>query len=164
MVRWMFYMKYGGSLQQVFAFLSLGAVGTTVFTFLNGTVMPDESFLEWWIGLIAADTILGGIRHLNAGDFSPKESFKGVLLKTTITLVGMYSLKAIPESLGDIPYVEDYFHLFTKVSVLTYLIGSILANSYIISGGKFPPKYFMGRWAQFEETGEIKQLINDDSE
>jgi len=161
MIKWLAWMKLGTIPQQLMAFISLSALGTAILAFINNDIMPDLFFAKFWIGLIITDTLLGAMRHLKQRNFSTKAMFLGLLTKAGISLAGMYILKTIPSALTEVEFLTDYFTLFIKIAVLTYLAGSAIGNVYILSGGKFPPEAFMNKWDKFEKTNNLQELISE---
>lgn len=121
------------------------------------------NMLTIWLitGAVLADWIVGIIKHLICKTFSWKENGKGLLIKTSMIVIGGFLAESLPHFLGG----ND--NLFTtglvmalRLSVFMYPAASCWANMAIVTNGKFPPVGLMNRIKSFNENLNVKELTD----
>lgn len=119
----------------------------------------NEDFVYGMTVIILVNIAVGVWVHKRKGDFSTKIllvknlEMMGILLATYVVLEIIISIT------GDSGLAE-IFRIAIQVSTLFYPGSRILKNVFIISKGKYPPKWIMERMYSFEETGDLDQLFN----
>lgn len=58
-------------------------------------------------------------------------------------------------------FAGDYIKFFYRFLILGYLLWSSSNSLFVISGGKFPPMFWMKRIGKYNKSGEPKDLFND---
>jgi hypothetical protein len=157
----LFTIKKGTAAQKVAAVVLMTTPLAAMLQFSYDHVFPTEYFALVWLVCIISDTAIGMVRHFAQKSFSHKMLFYGILGKIGLSLFIMLLVKVIlgMEDFVDMPTVIDWGNKFLKLAVIVYLCGSTVSNTYILSGGKFPPKVFMERWGKFEKNMNPKELI-----
>ena len=155
-------IKKGSAMQITSSITWISAPFAFLMKLLTDYVFPVELFIKFFfIGLIS-DTVLGAYRHWKERSFSGDELFRGMLEKLGLSFMGMAMVKALiemPNLMGELNIVAIWF---LHIAIILYIGGSVLANMYIISKGKFPPPILMKRFDKFSETLNPDDLLPSD--
>ena len=82
---------------------------------------------------------------------------------TFIVIIGYVMLEMLRYTAGD-NLAGEIFRILIQISTLLFPISKVLKNIFILSKGKYPPKFFMQRLYNFEKTGDLKDLFDKDDE
>lgn len=161
----LFTLKKGTAAQKISSVIIMTAPIAAIMQFSYTHIFPTEHFALVWIVCLISDTVIGTGRHFFQETFSHKMLFHGLLEKVVLSLFIMLLVKVIlgMEDFVDWPTAIAWSNKFLKLAIIVYLCGSTVSNTYILSGGKFPPKIFMERWGKFEKTINPKDLLGDNS-
>lgn len=131
--------------------------------FLQANVFTSPAFAKTLFLLLFLDLILGAWKHLEAGTFNFKKLFLGFVKKVAISFIAMALFKSFSsvQELQSTPTLVKYLTLTGKAANLSYVFGSAFASMYILTGGKFPPIWFMTRLENFQKTLSLKSLIDE---
>ena len=140
----------------------VGGVIGSIINWITNWYLSDQIFLEYVLGAILFDLAFGITKHFIKHSFDFKELILGLLKKAFIVLGAIYLYNGFGAIITEESLVKTYFIISLRVGVFMYPSMSAFANMYIISGEKFPPKSIMERLHDFEDNGNIKDLINTD--
>ncbi len=121
------------------------------------------NMLTIWIiaGAVLADWLVGTGKHLMCKTFSWKENGKGLLIKTSMIVIGGFLAESLPHFLGgDDNLITSGLVMALRLSVFMYPAASCWANMAIVTNGKFPPVGLMNRIKSFNENLNIKELTD----
>ena len=121
------------------------------------------NMLTIWIiaGAVLADWAMGVIKHLKCKTFSWKENGKGLLIKTSMIVIGGFLSESLPHFLGgDDNLITNGLLMALRLSVFMYPAASCWANMAIVTNGKFPPVGLMNRIKSFNENLNVKELTD----
>jgi hypothetical protein len=125
----------------------------------------DERIVLFYIGVgvvLLIDMLVGIWYHYIAGDFSFEELFKDTVKKIAIIASVYISL-----FIAKIPLSEseagNIFASTIQFMTLMYPASSISKNAFVISGGRFPPKFFMKALYNYEKSGKLKPFFEKTS-
>lgn len=106
--------------------------------------LQNQTYVAIVVGAIAADHLIGSIYHAWwAKDFTIKDNVKGLIIKLTMVVTVGYLFEGLNVLMRDADMLKDYTIMMLRLMVFLYPAGSAFSNSYIITGGKFPPLGFM---------------------
>lgn len=123
----------------------------------------EKSFIAWIFTFIFTDTITGVWKHLKLHSFNPKQMMYGTMTKwgvSTTFAVIFHGVVFILNNGDDHSTVGDWILVVGRLSVTVFIVSSALANIYVITDGKFPPKALMDRFDKFNETLDPKELTD----
>jgi hypothetical protein len=153
-----------GTLAQKSITISIISLPIAIADYSLTDIFPTAFFGIVWARMIIIDTLLGVIRHYWIdGDFSPKDMFYGLSMKIFLTVFIMILVKTLTgmqEFSSLTLFAVPTINAFLKISVIIYIGGSTISNTYLLSGGKFPPHVFMKRWSKFEKSANVKDLFD----
>lgn len=128
------------------------------------------NMIGWWwsdneqfgsfmcIGLIV-NAVVGIVFHLRHNTFN----FKDFLIKnfemTFVVIAGYVMLEMLRYTAGD-NLAGEAFKIIIQICTLLYPTSKVCKNLYIITEGKYPPKFFMERLYNFEKNGDLNEFFN----
>lgn len=112
---------------------------------------------------LVANMIVGCYYHLKKNTFSWKLFLGRNIEMTFIVIIGYVMLEMLRYTAGD-NLAGEIFRILIQISTLLFPISKVLKNIFILSKGKYPPKFFMERLYNFEKTGDLKDLFDKDDE
>ena len=121
------------------------------------------NMLTIWIiaGAVLADWLSGMGKHLKQKTFSWKANGIGLLIKSSMIIIGGFISESLPHFLGGPDnIVSTSLIMALRLSVFMYPAGSCLANVAVITNGKFPPIGLMDRIKSFNQNLNIKDLTD----
>lgn len=121
------------------------------------------NMLTIWLitGAVLADWLVGIIKHLICKTFSWKENGKGLLIKTSMIVIGGFLAESLPHFLGgNDNLITTGLVMALRLSVFMYPAASCWANMAIVTNGKFPPVGLMNRIKSFNENLNVKELTD----
>lgn len=136
--------------------------GLVAFNFVDSYIFNDWTIIRLFLVAFSIDFITGIWKHIKLKSFSVRVGMWKVLEKWFICLMFM----VLGNALGDTINVKgniggEYAKLLFYVSAVVYVALSASANIHIITNGKFPPKFIMGRLKGFYRSGDMDDLKKD---
>nr|DAE92898.1 MAG TPA: holin [Caudoviricetes sp.] len=125
----------------------------------------DERSVLFYTGVgvvLLIDMLVGMWYHYIAGDFSFEELFKDTIKKIAIiscVYISLFILK-IPLSESE---MGKMFAISIQIMTLMYPVSSIAKNAFVLSDGRFPPKFFMRALYNYEKSGKLKPFFEQTS-
>lgn len=135
------------------------------FNFVDANIFNDWSIVRLFLIAFSMDFISGIWKHVKLRSFSVRLGLWKVIEKGVICLVFI----VLGNTLGDTINIKgniggEYAKLLFYVSAVVYVALSACANIYIVSNGKFPPRFIMARLKGFYKTGDVDDLKKKDLE
>jgi len=123
----------------------------------------SKYFLQMITFALFADLLSGIVKHFKNKTFDFKKLFTGFMTKVFVSELSMMLFNILSIINGGDTFTN--WILFTGMLLsFVYVGGSAFLNLYDISGGKFPPVSFMNRFEKFNETLDVKDLMNKSTE
>lgn len=158
-IEWVERLKY--LLKSVITFAPIA----WVLGVLNLWFSNNDFFFSATVLVIAINMGLGGYTHHK----KKKRTFswKILMLKTSemvvVTFLTYITLDVVLQVAGS-NQVTDGFRTALQVATLLYPASKILKNIYILTGGEHPPKWIIERLYNFQENGDLSELIGKKEE
>ena len=139
-----------------------------VSDFVRSFLIPERYFFQTIVFLCLCDAIIGILKSLKLKNFNPLLLVIGFATKIGVSYIVLQVFQSIsqqPEFLHT-PEMKNYFTLSWKLMLMFYPCISFFNNIYYVSNKKFPPKWWMVRQHNFEEDGNVNNLLgkNDNNE
>ena len=120
----------------------------------------NEFFYAGICTALLLNALVGGVYHFKAGTFDIKEA-----LVKNATMVFIIAVVYISLSLLSIP-LDEYemgkvFKSVVQLTILLYPVSKILKNAFILTNGKFPPKFIMKALYNYEKEGKLKDFFDE---
>jgi len=131
--------------------------------FIKDFLIPEKYFFQTVIFLCFADALMGIAKSFKLGRFNVLLLLIGLATKLGVSYVVVQVFQALsspPELVGS-PDVRNYFILTWKLLVMTYPAISAFNNIFYLTGGKFPPVWWMKNQAEYQKTGNLKKILGD---
>jgi hypothetical protein len=121
----------------------------------------NSQFFSFIICALLINMGVGVMFHIKMKTFDWVEFFKKngkmwVVLIVTYALLEMLRLTAGNNLVG------EGFKVMIQITTLLYPVSKALKNIYIWSEKQFPPQFIMDKIYNFEKTGDIKELFDND--
>jgi len=135
------------------------------FNFIDAHIFNDWSVIRLFVIAFSLDFVSGILKHVKQKTYSTRVGLWKVIEKGFICLVFI----VLGNTLGDTINIKgniggEYVKLLFYVSAMVYVALSACANIYVISNGKFPPKFIMARLKGFYKSGNVEDLKKKDLE
>lgn len=145
---------------QLSGVLSLyGVFGVKVMQIFNLWWIENIDYFVIAMVLVAGDHLLGSVVHKWwKNDFNWRSNGVGLLIKTSMVLMGMLVFEGINHIAKEHSLIYDYLKLVTRLVVLLYPARSIWNNMSIVTNGKLPPKSIIDKSTLFLQTLNPKDL------
>ncbi|WP_282638086.1 hypothetical protein [Sphingobacterium thalpophilum] len=102
--------------------------------------------------------IVGVIYHLKRGTFN----FKNFLLKNIemigVVVVVYFMLEMLRYTAGN-NFAGEAFRIFIQMLTLLYPTSKVFKNIFILTKGKYPPKFLMLKLYNFEKNGDLSEFF-----
>ena len=129
---------------------------TWLITKLTDWQLANSSYVSFVLGAIAIDHLLGTVYHaFYLRDFSMKKNVSGLLVKLMLVVCMGYLFEGLDSLMIEESILKDYTVMVLRLMVFLYPAGSAFANSYEMTGRKFPPVGFMEKLKQFSKSATI---------
>ena len=103
---------------------------------------------------------VGAIYHAKAGSFSIKEFIGGNIMILLVVSVVYISLSVLSIPLNDTE-MGKIFQSVLQFMTLMYPVSKIVKNIFILTKGKYPPKFVMKALYNYEREGKLKDFFDE---
>nr|DAT34002.1 MAG TPA: hypothetical protein [Caudoviricetes sp.] len=103
---------------------------------------------------------VGAIYHAKAGSFSIKEFIGGNIMILLVVSVVYISLSVLSIPLNDTE-MGKIFQSVLQFMTLMYPVSKIVKNIFVLTGGKYPPKFIMKALYNYEKEGKLKDFFDE---
>ncbi len=129
-----------------------------ILAVVNDWFLTNQRFFIGVLILVLANMIFGGWMHWKKKTFKTK-----VLLDKTSEMIISLSLIYIGLEMiiSHIDYVEvsQGFRMALQVTSLVYPFGKIAKNVFILTKGKYPPRWIMIKLYNFAQNGDLSEFL-----
>lgn len=119
----------------------------------------NHQFGMFMMGAMLINLVIGVFFHHRNKSLDIKE----MLVKSgemSVIVIATYTiLEMIRYTLGD-NMLSEAFRATIQVATILYPGSKIFKNCYLLSNGKFPPKFVMENIYNFEKNGDLRRFIN----
>lgn len=119
----------------------------------------NQQFGSFMCMVLITNAVVGIYFHLKFKTFNWKDFIVKNLEMTFIVIAGYLSMETLRYTAGD-NIAGELFKALIQVCTLLYPASKIWKNIYILSNGKYPPKFFMERLYDFEKNGDLNDFFN----
>lgn len=126
---------------------------------INLWFINNQQFITGITALIFINMLVGAFTHVKTKKFK----WKTLLLKTIEVILIVSSTYLVLELIitqGGVNVITTTFRSALQVSTLLYPGGKILKNIFILTNGKYPPKWIMNKIYAFEESGDLAEFLD----
>lgn len=124
--------------------------------------IENSTYILFVFGAIIIDHILGTIIHLFIKyDFTIKKNLIGLLVKVGLVLAVGFMFEGINAIVRESNILKDYLIICLRLLVFLYPAGSALANSSILTKGKFPPQGILSKINCFQKDLDVKRFYEN---
>lgn len=119
----------------------------------------NQQFGNFMCIALIINTVVGIVYHLKYDSFNWKLFIGRNIEMTFIVVVGYIMLEMLRYTAGD-NFAGEVFRIMIQICTLLFPVSKVLKNIYIMSNGKYPPKFFMEKLYKFEKDGDLDQFFN----
>jgi hypothetical protein len=126
------------------------------------TVWREQNEL-FFVGIsfvLFLNMVVGATYHAKAGTFNIHDFLMG-----NITIMLVIAVVYISLSILSIPINETdtgkIFQSTVQFMTLMYPVSKIVKNVFVLTGGKYPPKWIMKALYNYEKSGKLKDFFDD---
>jgi len=101
--------------------------------------------------------------HLRYNSFQWKAFIGRNIEMAFIVIVGYIMLEMLRYTAGD-NFAGEVFRITIQICTLLFPVSKVLKNIYIMSNGKYPPKFFMEKLYNFEKNGDLNEFFKKNNE
>lgn len=120
----------------------------------------NEFFYAGICTALLLNALVGGVYHFKAGTFDIRK-----FLVKNAEMLFIIAVVYISLSLLSIPLDESEIGVLFKraiqLATLLYPVSKILKNAFILTNGKFPPKFVMKALYNYEREGKLKDFFDE---
>ena len=128
---------------------------------LNIWFQSNQQFSSFVIICLIVNMIVGVWYHQKMRTFSWERFFKRNILMWVVLMLVYLMLEMLRQTAGD-NFVGESFKILIQITTLLYPISKSLKNIYILSNKQFPPAFIMEKIYNFEKSGNLKDLFDND--
>ena len=125
----------------------------------NWWFSENQQFGNFMCISLVLNMIVGVVFHLKYGTFSFWQFLKKNVEIIFIVVVSYIMLETLRYTAGD-NFAGEVFRITIQIITLLYPTSKVLKNFYIMTDGKYPPKFFMDKLYNFEKNGDLKDFFN----
>lgn len=119
----------------------------------------NEQFGNFMCIILIINAMVGVWFHLKYKSFKWRLFIVRNLELTFLVIVGYVTMETLRYTAGD-NFAGEAFKVLIQISTLLFPASKILKNVFIISKGKYPPKFFMEKLYNFEKSGDLSDFFN----
>lgn len=131
-----------------------------LYSYFSAWKDKNEFFYAGICTALLLNALVGGVYHFYAGTFDIRK-----FLVKNAEMLFIIAVVYISLSLLSIPLDESEIGVLFKraiqLATLLYPVSKILKNSFILTNGKFPPKFVMKALYNYEREGKLKDFFDD---
>ena len=120
----------------------------------------NELFFVGISFILFLNMVVGAIYHAKAGTFDIKHFLTGnatIMLVITVVYISL-SVLSIPINETE---TGKIFQSVVQFMTLMYPVSKIVKNVFVLTGGKYPPKFVMKALYNYEREGKLKDFFDD---
>ena len=124
----------------------------------------EKKFIALIVLFIICDSITGTWKNWRTHTLDVKKFTYGTLTKLFVSIIFAILFHGMVFILNDGPEpttIGNWVLVTGRLVISIYIVSSALANIYIITEHKFPPKIIMSRFDKYNETLDISVLMGD---
>jgi len=129
-----------------------------VLDMFNLWFVDNKKFVTLFILVLMVNAIVGMVKHSRENAFDWKEFFIKTSEMVVVVIVVYFLLNALGSVAGE-NIISDGFEKMIQVSTIFYPSSKALKSIYILSKGKYPPKFIMEKLYNFEKDGDVSELL-----
>lgn len=134
-----------------------------VLDLVNWWFKENQQFGTFMCIALLINLIVGVYFHLKQGTFQFKHfMFKNVEMASVI--IGVYIMLEMLRYTAGNNIAGEIFKVLIQVTTLLYPTSKVLKNIFIITGGKYPPKFLMDKLYNFEKNGDLSEFFKSKKE
>ncbi len=118
----------------------------------------NKKFVTLFILVLIANAFIGMWKHHRENAFDWKQFFLKTGEMVIVVIMVYFLLNALGAVAGD-NIISDSFEKMIQVSTIFYPSSKAIKSIYILSKGKYPPKFIMEKLYNFEKDGDISELL-----
>lgn len=124
-------------------------------------IFSDWHFLNFFLVGLSLEIVLGIWKHVKLKTFNYRKLIEGVMWMLVGALVLMVLFNGILyiSVSNEAGFAGGYIKFFYRFLILGYLLWSSSNSMFVISGGKFPPMFWMKRIGKYNKTGNTRDLL-----
>lgn len=153
---------HGSSFRERFQLLIISALKIAPIAYLmdmvNWWFKENAQFGTFICMALLFNMIVGAVRHLKSKTFNFKLFFARNCMMIFVVSVTYIMLEMLRYTAGA-NIVGEVFKILIQVTSLMYPTSKVLKNIYILSNGKYPPKFLMDRVYDFDKDGDLNDLF-----
>lgn len=119
----------------------------------------NSQFGEFMSIALVTNAIVGIYFHVKFNTFNFKDFLFKNFEMTFVVVAGYVVMETLRYTAGD-NYAGEAFKLIIQVCTLLYPASKVAKNIFIITKGKYPPKFFMEKLYNFEKNGDLNEFFN----
>jgi hypothetical protein len=131
---------------------------------LDRLILSEKDFIIILLISVIVDTTIGLIKHIKIKDLCVRKFILKTFEKLSLCMIGMVLFNSLSYPIRNHSDMLEWFNIMVQLVLLTYPIMNAFKNIYILSTGKFPPKFIMDRFLKFNETGNVNEIFNSKSD
>lgn len=138
-----------------------------------GSTIEKYIYNDWDFGVVVVflliiEALLGWAKHYKLKTLDKKYAMWGIVQNIMIVIGFSFLFHALRFSLiesGTSPeeFMTKYLRLLKQLIFISYFGLSMSVSLFIVTNGKFPPGFFIRRLKKFKDTGNIDELLNQET-
>ena len=131
-----------------------------IMAVINDWFFSNQRFFTGVIILVIANMVFGGWMHWKKKSFKTKallDKTSEMIISLSLIYIGLEMI------ISHIDYVEisHGFRMALQVTSLVYPFGKIAKNVFILTKGKYPPRWIMMKLFNFEQNGDLSEFLKN---
>lgn len=134
-----------------------------VLNLVNWWFTENQQFGTFMCIALLMNMAVGIYFHFKQGSFSFKPFIFKNLEMCFVVIIVYIMLEMLRYTAGD-NLAGEIFRILIQTTTLLYPTSKVLKNVFIITKGKYPPKFLMDRLYNFEKNGDLKDFFKTSQE
>jgi len=123
----------------------------------------NVDFIMCIMAAVTLDAAIGIWKWIKLSKFNERLLVVGVLEKLGISLISLGLFNIIIFIIKDYESVVKGVNIVFMLALLLYPVLSAFKNMFFITNGKFPPKWIIIRFDNFNNTGSIEEIFKQEA-
>lgn len=119
----------------------------------------NKLFMTFLVASIFLNMLLGAIMNLKIGKFNWKVLMEKTVIMVFTTGIVYLTIEGVISVAGQ-NVVTQGFRAALQIATLMFPVSKIAKNSFILTNGKYPPKWLMQKIYNFQENGDLSVFSN----